>query len=260
MRRAFSVSIFARDPAGRVLLVKHKRLGTWLPPGGEIEPDETPLQAAHRELFEETGLVGRFAPAPVDDALAGLAPVDGAPAGLLSYEEHDAGSKGVHLNFCFVADVDGDVVPNAEFTEWRFVADAREVECPPNVVQLVALARGAHPLVDVARRWLARFNARDLDGLLALYADDAVHVSPKLRDRQPETRGEIRGKDKLRTWWADAMQRLPGLRYEEQHLTAAHERVFMEYVRSAPGEPEILVAEVLVVRAGLIHESRVFHG
>ena len=258
MRRAFSVAIFARNPLGQVLLIKHKRLGTWLPPGGEIEDGETPQQAAYRELFEETGLIARF----VD--VEGGVRVDGAPLGLLAYEEHSAGSKGLHLNFCFLADVDGDVVPNEEFSEHRFV-DTALPECPANVRQLVELARLGLPptsqtLVLLARQWLARFNARDLDGLLALYADDAVHVSPKLRDRQPETKGEIRGKAALRAWWADAMQRLPGLRYQEEHLTAMGNRVFMEYVRTVPGQADLLVAEVLVVDGGVIVESRVFHG
>jgi ADP-ribose pyrophosphatase YjhB (NUDIX family) len=243
-----------------VLLAKHKRLGTWLPVGGEVEAGETPLEAARRELFEETGLHGTFAPLEGKSGHVGLVHVDGSPAGLLAYEEHPAGSKGMHLNFCFVAHVDGTVTPNDELAEARWVEDTHGLDCPPNVKQLVSLARGSHPLVDVARRWLDRFNARDLDGLLALYADDAVHVSPKLRDRQPETKGEIRGKAALHAWWRDAMDRLPGLRYDEQHLTGMNERVFMEYVRRVPGEADLLVAEVLVVRGGLIRESRVFHG
>jgi 8-oxo-dGTP pyrophosphatase MutT (NUDIX family) len=41
---------------GRVLLVKHKKLGYWLAPGGHIEDDELPHQAAEREFWEETGL------------------------------------------------------------------------------------------------------------------------------------------------------------------------------------------------------------
>jgi 8-oxo-dGTP pyrophosphatase MutT (NUDIX family) len=40
----------------KVLLVKHKKLGIWLNPGGHIDEDELPHQAAEREFFEETGV------------------------------------------------------------------------------------------------------------------------------------------------------------------------------------------------------------
>ena len=40
----------------KVLLVKHKKLGLWLPPGGHIDKNETPEQATIREIKEETGL------------------------------------------------------------------------------------------------------------------------------------------------------------------------------------------------------------
>lgn len=41
---------------GKVLLVKHKKLGVWLAPGGHIEANELPHQAAEREFWEETGV------------------------------------------------------------------------------------------------------------------------------------------------------------------------------------------------------------
>ena len=41
---------------GRVLLHKHPKLHKWLPPGGHVEPNETPPDAARREVKEETGL------------------------------------------------------------------------------------------------------------------------------------------------------------------------------------------------------------
>ncbi len=41
---------------GRVLLHRHRKLDMWLPPGGHIEQDELPDEAAVREVLEETGL------------------------------------------------------------------------------------------------------------------------------------------------------------------------------------------------------------
>jgi 8-oxo-dGTP diphosphatase len=127
-RRAFSVAVFCRN-GGEILLVRHKRLDLWLPVGGEIEVGETPLEAARRELREETGLEGVF---PPDLG------VDGTPAGLVGYEEHPAGSKGLHLNFAFVADVPTrELAPCDEYTAVRWVGEAVEVECPLNVRQLL---------------------------------------------------------------------------------------------------------------------------
>jgi ketosteroid isomerase-like protein len=112
----------------------------------------------------------------------------------------------------------------------------------------------------IAERWLACFERRDLDRLLALYAEDATHSSPKIRVRHPDTGGRLVGRTAMHAWWQDAFDRLPSMHYELTSLTADHERVFMEYVRHVDGEPDMPVAEVLEVRDGMIVASRVFHG
>lgn len=51
----FTASVYiVRD--NKVLLLMHKKLHIWLPPGGHIELDEDPNEAALREAKEETGL------------------------------------------------------------------------------------------------------------------------------------------------------------------------------------------------------------
>ncbi len=113
----------------------------------------------------------------------------------------------------------------------------------------------------IARAWLEAFNAYDLDRLLHLYAEDATHTSPKIRALHPETGGRLVGKAALRAWWADSFARLAGLRYEETAVTANDDRVFLEYVRHAPNDAPMPVAEVFDVgAAGLIVASRVYHG
>jgi 8-oxo-dGTP pyrophosphatase MutT (NUDIX family) len=48
-------SALVLGPSGTVLHV-HRKLGTWLQPGGHVDPGETPSGAALRETVEETGL------------------------------------------------------------------------------------------------------------------------------------------------------------------------------------------------------------
>ena len=53
--RDFTVAVFAVQ-ADHVILHRHRRLGIWLPPGGHIEPNELPDEAAEREVLEEAGI------------------------------------------------------------------------------------------------------------------------------------------------------------------------------------------------------------
>jgi hypothetical protein len=115
-------------------------------------------------------------------------------------------------------------------------------------------------LSEIAERWMAAFNRHDLEGLLALYHEDAEHYSPKLKARRPETRGVIQGKGALRLWWQDAFDRLPTLHYRLLQLTPFENRVLMEYVRQVEGDEDLQVGELLVIRDGLIVASRVYHG
>ena len=51
-----AVGALLQDDAGRILLVQHVE-GRWQLPGGAVDPDEHPADAARRESLEEAGIV-----------------------------------------------------------------------------------------------------------------------------------------------------------------------------------------------------------
>ena len=57
--RDFTVAVFVVHD-NRVLLHLHKKLNLWLPPGGHIDPNELPDEAALREVMEEAGIAIRL--------------------------------------------------------------------------------------------------------------------------------------------------------------------------------------------------------
>jgi 8-oxo-dGTP diphosphatase len=79
-----AAEVWVTDPArSHVLLVRH-RLRGWVPPGGTVEPDETPRAAAARELVEETGVLGELLSIPAAVAIRSFR-ADWAPTLSLSY-------------------------------------------------------------------------------------------------------------------------------------------------------------------------------
>ena len=59
--RHFVATVFVVENR-KLLLIRHRKLEMWLPPGGHINPGELPDEAAAREVLEETGLEVRLLP------------------------------------------------------------------------------------------------------------------------------------------------------------------------------------------------------
>ena len=73
---------------GAVLLHWHRKVMEWLPPGGHIEENEDPVQAALREIAEETGVSAEVV--PTGDALALEYPAQVQPPFTIMVEDiHD---------------------------------------------------------------------------------------------------------------------------------------------------------------------------
>ena len=51
------VRVIIQNEKGELLVIFQKKWNCWVFPGGKIESGETPLEAAKREVFEETNLI-----------------------------------------------------------------------------------------------------------------------------------------------------------------------------------------------------------
>lgn len=51
----FAATVYMFSDTGKILLIKHPKLGTWQPPGGHLNENETPTECAVREVKEEVG-------------------------------------------------------------------------------------------------------------------------------------------------------------------------------------------------------------
>lgn len=124
-----TVVIIARDSDKRVLVVHDRDSGEWTLPGGIVEPDEVPADAAVREVWEETGVLVE---------LARLVAVIGGP-----------GCSGTYANgdqLCWVATLFSAVITSgALMADGQEISDARLV----NEAELAAM-----PLRPQSRRFL----------------------------------------------------------------------------------------------------------
>lgn len=55
-QRILCVTVYVINKEKKFLLLLHKKLQRWLPPGGKVDGHETPDEAAIRECLEETGV------------------------------------------------------------------------------------------------------------------------------------------------------------------------------------------------------------
>ena len=115
---------------GKILLSRHKGRSTWETQGGHIEPGETPLEAARRELYEESGAV-EYDIEPLCDYCAGE-------------EEIDTGAGGM----VFVADIRklGDI-PDSEMEEVRLFDRLPENLTYPDITPVLFAQIGTLRLV-----------------------------------------------------------------------------------------------------------------
>jgi 8-oxo-dGTP diphosphatase len=124
LRAPLAVEVWVFDPEyHQVLLVEH-RWRRWVPPGGKVEPGETPRTAAERELFEETGLLVELKNRP-------------AAAAIRSYHPDWPATLG--LSYAAIADPSSPLLPEeGQAVAWTSLAEPWASAFPDDIDRMRA--------------------------------------------------------------------------------------------------------------------------
>lgn len=154
-KKVFSVSAYLENESS-ILLVKHVKQQAWVPVGGRLELNESPLDALIREVREETGRIfGKdCAEIPTNSHDLGF----GKMPGLVCYEEHPVLPDGVHMCFSYFVHTrhralaycdeftDRFWLNYPQFSALRIDDEGHKylygVAIPPNVVQILSKCFG----------------------------------------------------------------------------------------------------------------------
>ncbi len=101
---------------------------------------------------------------------------------------------------------------------------------------------------EFCRRWLAAWNAHDVEAILEHFADEVVFTSPIAKRAGTSSDGVLRGKEALRTYWMMALERVPDLHFELVGVYSGIHTLVINYRNQTGG----LVNEVLTFDQGLV--------
>lgn len=142
--RHFTATTFIVND-GATALHHHDRLGLWLPPGGHVDRDELPHEAARREVHEETGLQVELLAerGPIDADTAVSLP---EPAHLLleDINVHDGRVGHQHIDFVYFGAVESRAIDpgpgEAPVDDWHWFTpdelEARRGEFTADIVEV----------------------------------------------------------------------------------------------------------------------------
>ena len=113
-------------------------------------------------------------------------------------------------------------------------------------------------ILHIYERWHATVVGGDLDGLMALYADDAILETPLiLATLQGKTEGILKGKSAIRPFFETGFRKL---RNDLGRWFSNGRQLTWEYPRATPQGNQVDLVEVMDIASGLIAHHRVYWG
>jgi ketosteroid isomerase-like protein len=88
----------------------------------------------------------------------------------------------------------------------------------------------------LGHEWIAAWNAHDLDRVLALYTDNFEMSSKHIVGFGFDASGKLRGKSKVREYWAFALAHVPDLHFELIDLYTSPDSLIVFYQNERGGK------------------------
>lgn len=145
--------------------------------------------------------------------------------------------------------------------EWFAGAEAERSwpDFAPGAAARTQVVRHADAL-DLAKRWVAAWNARDLPAVLALFSPDAAFRSPKAASIAGSA--SLKGVDALQSYWSRALQQIGDLHFDLQDLLwdPMHDSVVVRYHARLNGHTSRSVEIWQLNAAGQIVDGEALYG
>lgn len=107
-----------------------------------------------------------------------------------------------------------------------------------------------------AQEWIAAWNAHDLARILAHYTEDFDMSSPYITQFTGEASGTLKGKAAVAAYWTVALQRLPDLHFELEHVLVGADSITLLYRRQRNLAAEVFFFDA----AGLVRKACAHYG
>jgi ketosteroid isomerase-like protein len=108
-----------------------------------------------------------------------------------------------------------------------------------------------------ARAWIDAWNSHDLDRILAHYSEDFEMRSPLIQERMNEPTGVLKGKDRVRPYWAMGIQAQPPIRFELQSVYLGASSIAINYFSVGRGmRTEVVIFD----ETGKVVSGNALHG
>jgi ketosteroid isomerase-like protein len=92
-----------------------------------------------------------------------------------------------------------------------------------------------------AQQWIEEWNRRDVEAVLAHFADDVEFCSPLVVTVTGTPSGVVRGKDALRDYWVTALESHPDLHFELENVNAGVDAIAIHYRNRGRAATEVAV-------------------